>query len=70
MAVDHKHWESLAEALRSCYHQEACNGLNFARAADETTDLCLTKLFNQLSQQAYQRAEDVMSLLGRLICCS
>ena len=68
ITVEHMHWGSLAEALRSCYHQEACSGLNYARAADETLDLCLTKLFNQLSEQAYQRAEDVMSLLGRLVC--
>ena len=68
ITVEHMHWGSLAEALRSCYHQEACSGLNYARAADETLDLCLTKLFNQLSEQAYQRAEDVMSLLGRIVC--
>ncbi|MBD5162934.1 MAG: ferritin-like domain-containing protein [Oscillibacter sp.] len=68
VTVEHMHWGSLTEALRSCYHQEACGGLNYARASDETTDLCLTKLFGQLSEQAYRRAEDVMSLLGKLIC--
>lgn len=68
VTVEHRHWGSLAEALRACYRQEACSGLNYARASDETTDLCLAKLFNRLSAQAYQRAEDVMSLLGRLIC--
>lgn len=68
ITVEHMHWGSLAEALRSCYHQEACSGLNYARAAEEALDLCLTKLFDQLSKQAYQRAEDVMSLLGRLVC--
>ena len=68
ITVEHMHWGSLAEALRSCYHQEACAGLNYARAADETTDPCLTKLFNRLSEQAYQRAEDVMALLGRIVC--
>ncbi len=68
ITVEHRHWSSLAEALRSCYHQEACGGLNYARAADETTDRCLTKLFNRLSEQAYQRADDVMSLLGRIVC--
>lgn len=68
ITVEHMRWGSLAQALRSCYHQEACSGLNYARAADETMDLCLTKLFNQLSEQAYRRAEDVMSLLGKLLC--
>jgi len=68
ITVEHMHWSCLAEALRSCYHQEACSGLNYARAADETTDLCLTKLFNRLSEQAYQRADDVMNLLGKIVC--
>ena len=68
ITVEHMHWASLAEALRSCYHQEACSGLNYARAAEETLDRCLTELFNKLSEQAYQRAEDVMTLLGKLIC--
>ena len=68
ISVEHMHWGSLAEALRSCYHQEACGGLNYARAADETTDRCLTELFNKFSKQSYQRAEDVMSLLGRIVC--
>ena len=63
------HCLNLAEALRSCYHQEACAGLNYARAADETTDKCLTDLFNRLSGQSYQRAEDVMALLGKVVCC-
>ena len=70
VAVEHMHWGSLAEALRACYHQEACSGLNYARAADETTDLCLSKLLTRLSGQAYQRSEDIMSLLGRLVSCS
>lgn len=68
VTVERMCWDSLAQALRSCYHQEACGGLNYARAADETTDLCLTELFNRLSKQAYRRAEDVMDLLGRMIC--
>jgi len=68
IAVEHMQWSCLAEALRSCYHQEACSGLNYARAADETTDQCLTKLFNRLSEQAYQRADDVMNLLGKIVC--
>lgn len=69
ITVEHVHCLNLAEALRSCYHQEACAGLNYARAADETTDKCLTDLFNRLSGQSYQRAEDVMALLGKVVCC-
>ena len=68
VTVEHMHWGSLAEALRSWYHQEACNGLNYARAADAATDQCLSKLFARLSEKSYQLAEDVMPLLGRLVC--
>ena len=68
VTVERTCWCNLAEALRSCYHQEACAGLNYSRAADETTDKCLTDLFNKLSMQSYQRAEDVMILLGRVVC--
>lgn len=68
VTVEHLQWENLPQALRACYHQEACNGLNYARAAGETLDTCLQKLFTRLSEQSYRRAEDVMSLLGGLIC--
>lgn len=69
VTVEHLHWENLTQAMRACYHQEACNGLNYQRAADETLDPCLTKLFTKLSEQSYRRAEAVMELLGKLICC-
>ena len=68
VTVEHLHWENLSQALRACYHQEVCNGLNYQRAADETLDLCLQKLFARLSEQSYRRAERVMDLLGSLIC--
>lgn len=68
VTVEHLRWENLAQALRACYHQEACGGFNYQRAADETLDLCLQKLFTRLSEQAYRRAENVMALLGDLIC--
>jgi len=68
ITVEHRCWENLALALRSCYHQEACGGFNYQRAADGTTDPCLQKLFTRLSQEAYCRAEAVMSLLGTMVC--
>lgn len=68
VTVEHTRWCNLAEMLRACYHQEACAGLNYARAADETEDKCLTDLFNKLSEQSYQRAEDIMNLLGKIVC--
>ena len=68
VTVEHLRWEDLPQALRACYHQEACNGLNYERAADEALDPCLQKLYARLSAQSYRRAEDIMDLLGKLIC--
>lgn len=68
VTVERLRWEEPSQALRACYHQEACNGLNYRRAADETMDPCLQKLFARLADQSYRRAEDVMGLLGCLIC--
>ena len=53
------------EALRQCYHEEACGGLNYARTADGTADICLAKLMNELSADEYRHAEQVMGLLER-----
>lgn len=52
-------------ALRERYHMEACNGLNYARAADGTTDPCLVRLLNELSADEYRHAEELMMLLER-----
>lgn len=53
------------EALRERYHGEACNGLNYARAAEGTTDPCLSRLLNELSDDEYRHAEDLMRMLER-----
>ena len=68
VAAEHVQLDSLPEALRACYHQEACNGFNYRRAADETMDLCLQKLFTRLGDQSYRRSEEIMALLGRILC--
>ena len=54
-----------AEELRRSYHEEACGGLNYARTADSTADVCLSKLLNELSADEYRHAERLMSLLER-----
>ena len=54
-----------AEELRRSYHEEACGGLNYARTADGTTDVCLVKLLNELSEDEYRHAERLMALLER-----
>ena len=52
-------------ALRERYHAEACSGLNYARAAEETTDPCLRGLLNELSAEEYRHAEQLLQLLER-----
>ena len=49
--------------LREAYHKLACNGLNYIRAADSTTDPCLTRLLNEFSICEYRHADRVMHLL-------
>ena len=57
----------LCAALRERYHAEACSGLNYARAADGTTDPCLIRLLNELSADAYRHANQLMALLERAL---
>ena len=52
-------------ALRERYHAAACSAFNYARSADDTTDPCLARLFQDLSEQCYAHAEDLMDLLQR-----
>ncbi len=52
-------------ALRERYHMEACNALNYARAAEGTTDPCLSKLLEELSKEEYQHSTELMLLLER-----
>ena len=68
VSLEQTQWAGLAGALRSCYHQEACNGFNYQRAADEALDPCLQSLFSRLSADAYRRAQEIMTLLGQMLC--
>lgn len=54
-------------ALRERYHMEACGGMNYARSADGTTDPCLAKLLNELSDDEYRHAGELMAMLERAI---
>lgn len=53
------------EALRERYHAAACGGFNYARAAEGTTDPCLSKLLEELSHDAYAQADTLLELLER-----
>ena len=55
--------------LRQLYHAEACGGYNYARAGEETLDLCLGKLFTAMSADEYHHADMLMNLLGRRMKC-
>ena len=53
------------EGLRERYHDAACNGLNYRRAAEGTTDPCLAKLLEELSGEEYHHAEILLRMLER-----
>lgn len=55
------------ELLRELYHEAACGGFNYARAAEETTDECLTALLGSFSREEYRRAEQILDLLARTL---
>ena len=54
-------------ALRERYHAAACSGLNYARAAEGTTDPCLRDVLNELSKEAYRTANALLMLLEKAI---
>ena len=61
---------SWCPALRQRYHEEACAGFNYLRAADGTTDPCLQKAYQRLSAESYQQAEWVTGLLEKALAPS
>ena len=52
-------------ALRERYHEEACGGLNYVRAAEGTTDPCLARLLDELSADEYRHADTMLRMLER-----
>lgn len=54
-------------ALRERYQAEACNGLNYLRAAEGTTDPCLSRLLTELGEESYRQADALLCLLQRSI---
>lgn len=55
------------DRLRERYHEEACGGFNYARAGEETTDVCLKKIFERLSADEYRHAEQLRRLLEQAL---
>ena len=52
-------------ALRERYHEEACGGLNYARAAAGPTGPRLARLLNELRADEYRHADTMMRMLER-----
>lgn len=52
--------------LRDRYHAAACNGLNYTRAAEGTTDPCLQRLLNRFSEENYSAADTLLRLLAQI----
>ena len=59
--------KSYCETLRERSHEEVCDGFNYERAAEETTDFCLRKLFGDLSKDEYRHADRLRGLLARAL---
>ena len=57
-------------ALRERYHAAACNGMNYERASEETTDICLKALLRELSEASYQQANVLLRILEQSMRCS
>ena len=55
------------DTLRERYHKEVCDGFNYERAAEETTDFCLQKLFGDLSKDEYRHADRLRALLAKAL---
>ena len=55
------------DRLRERYHAAACAGFNYARASEETTDVCLKKLLARLSEDAYHATEQLRRALERAL---
>lgn len=59
--------EDFCAALRSVYHETACIGLNYLRAADGTADLCLEHMFQRMGKAAFQQADQLLRLVSLFV---
>lgn len=59
------HLRGFLEGLRTAYHLEICGAQNYERAAEGTTDACLSRILQQLSQEKYARADRILKLLSQ-----
>lgn len=52
------------QLLRTRYHDEACAGFNYRRAAQEALDPCLQQLLMEFSEDEYRHARQLLNLLA------
>ncbi len=57
--------EGFCAALRQAYHEKACGGFNYLRAADAAGDLCLQELFRSFGQEEMAHARALLKLLSK-----
>ena len=65
VCVERAHYDGYCAALRQFYHEEACGGLNYFRAGEETLDYCLEQMFSAMSQDEYRHARLLLDLLSK-----
>ena len=65
ISCGHVHIDRWCPAPRSRYHEEACGSMNYIRAAEGTTDICLSRILKELGADEYHHAELVTALLER-----
>lgn len=53
-----------SEGIRTAYHLEVCGAQNYERAAEGTTDACLSRILRRFSQEKYTRADRLLKLLS------
>ena len=51
-------------ALRQAYHEEACAGFNYLRAADAASDTCLQEIFKEMGEDEMRHAKQLLQLLA------
>ena len=58
---------NFCQALRGAYHEAACLGLNYLRAADGTADLCLEHMFQKMGRASFHQADQLLRLVSQFV---
>ena len=58
---------SWCQLLRELYREETCGGWAYAQAAEDTEDVCLREIWEELSAAEYRHARQLLSLLEQMV---